>query len=162
MSLMRRIIFFILIVISFAEVETMVSGCAQIMAPTGGYRDSLPPILVNTNPKQPAINFKGNRITLYFDEYVQLQDIQQNLLVSPTPIKNPYIDSKLKTVTIRLRDTLEPNTTYTINLGNSIQDINESNVLKDFRYVFSTGSSIDSLFFTGKVQLAETRKTDST
>ncbi len=159
---MRRIIFFILIVISITEVQTMISGCAQIMAPTGGNRDTLPPKLVNANPIQPATNFKGNRITLYFDEYVQLQDIQQNLLVSPTPVKNPYIDAKLRTVTIRLRDTLEPNTTYTINLGNSIRDINESNVLKDFRYVFSTGSSIDSLFFTGKVQLAETGKTDST
>jgi uncharacterized protein (DUF2141 family) len=93
---------------------------------------------------------------------VQLQDIQQNLLVSPTPKRNPYIDSKLRTVTIRLRDTLEANTTYTINLGNSIQDINENNTLKDFRYVFSTGPAIDSLRFYGKVQVAETGKPDST
>lgn len=159
---MRRILLFILIVISVVEVQTLMSGCAQIVAPTGGARDTLPPKLVNTNPKQPAINFTGNRITLYFDEYVQLQDVQQNLLVSPTPKRNPYIDSKLRTVTVRLRDTLEANTTYTINLGNSIQDINENNVLKDFRYVFSTGPVIDSLSFSGKVQVAETGKPDST
>lgn len=139
----------------------LLSGCAQIIAPTGGVRDTIPPTLVSTNPKQPAINFAGNRINLYFDEYVHIQDLQQNLLVSPTPKYNPYIDYKLRSVTIRLRDTLEPNTTYTINLGNSIRDINENNIVKDFRYVFSTGATIDSLSFSGKVQLAETGKVDS-
>ena len=140
----------------------LTSGCAQIVAPTGGARDTLPPKLVSANPTQPATNFTGNRINLYFDEYVQIQELQQNLLVSPTPKNNPYIDYKLKSVTIRLRDTLEPNTTYTINLGNSIKDINENNVLKDFRYVFSTGATIDSLNLSGKVQEAETGKVDST
>jgi uncharacterized protein (DUF2141 family) len=159
---MRRIIFFILIVISLTEAEVLMSGCAQIVAPTGGPRDTIPPKLINTNPKIPATNFTGSRITLYFDEYVQLGEIQQNLLVSPTPKFNPYVDSKLRTVTIRLRDTLEPNTTYTMDMGNSIRDINESNILKDFKYVFSTGPYIDSLNFSGKVQLAETGKVDST
>ncbi|MEO7291708.1 MAG: Ig-like domain-containing domain [Ginsengibacter sp.] len=159
---MRRIIIFIFLIVSIVEIQSMISGCAQIMAPTGGTRDTLPPVLVSVNPKQPAINFSGNRINLYFDEYVQIQELQQNLLVSPTPIKNPYIDSKLRSVTIRLRDTLEPNTTYTIDLGNSIRDINENNVLKNFRYVFSTGSTIDSLSFSGKVQVAETGMVDST
>lgn len=159
---MRRIIFFILVIFSIIEIQVLLSGCAQIVAPTGGPRDSLPPVLINTVPKEPATNFSGNRITLYFDEYVQLQDVQQNLLVSPTPKKNPYIDSKLRSVTIRLRDTLEQNTTYTINLGNSIRDLNESNILKDFSYVFSTGAVIDSLVFSGKVQMAETGKVDST
>ncbi len=140
----------------------LTSGCAQIVAPSGGARDTLPPKIVSTNPKQPAINFTGNRINIYFDEYVQIQDLQQNLLVSPTPIKNPYIDFKLRSVTIRLRDTLEPSTTYTINLGNSIRDINENNAIKDFRYVFSTGATIDSLNFSGKVRDAETGKVDST
>ena len=140
----------------------LTSGCAQIIAPTGGPRDTLPPKLVSASPKINAINFTGNRINLYFDEYVHLEDIQQNLLVSPTPKYNPYIDSKLRNVSIRLRDTLEPNTTYTINLGNSIRDINENNAIKDFRYVFSTGSTIDSLNFSGKVQIAETGKVDST
>src|SRR5665647_3629500 len=109
---MRRIIFFILLLLSLIEMQSLISGCAQIVAPTGGPRDTLPPVLVSTVPKQPATNFTGNHINLYFDEYVQIQDLQQNSLVSPTPKKNPYIDYKLKSVTIRLRDTLEPNTTY--------------------------------------------------
>ena len=144
------------------KILILTSGCAQIIAPTGGLRDSLPPRLVTTNPKQPATNFTGNKINLYFDEYVQIQELLQNLLVSPTPKLNPYIDFKLRSVTIRLRDTLEPNTTYTIDLGNSIRDINENNILKDFRYVFSTGATIDSLSLSGKVQVAETGMADST
>ena len=159
---MKRAIYFFLLILLIPKIVVLTSGCAQIMAPTGGARDTLPPILLNTVPKTPAINFTGNRINLYFDEYVHIEDLQQNLLVSPTPKKDPYIDFKLRSVTIRLRDTLEPNTTYTINLGNSIRDINENNAIKDFRFVFSTGSVIDSLSFSGKVQVAETGKIDST
>ena len=159
---MKRIIIFIFLIISVVEIQSLISGCAQIIAPTGGLRDSLPPRLMTTNPKQPATNFTGNKINLYFDEYVQIQELLQNLLVSPTPKLNPYIDFKLRSVTIRLRDTLEPNTTYTIDLGNSIRDINENNILKDFRYVFSTGATIDSLSLSGKVQVAETGMVDST
>jgi uncharacterized protein (DUF2141 family) len=159
---MKRLLFFLLSILLIPKIIVLTSGCAQIMAPTGGPRDTLPPVLVSTNPKQPATNFTGNRINLYFDEYVEIRDIQQNLLVSPAPKFNPYIDSKLKSVTIRLRDTLEPNTTYTINLGNAIRDINESNAIKNFSYVFSTGSTIDSLSFSGNVQVAESGKVDST
>ncbi|MBA3673708.1 MAG: Ig-like domain-containing protein [Chitinophagaceae bacterium] len=159
---MKRLLYFSLLIFLLWYMDIFISGCAQIVSPTGGSRDTIPPILVSSNPKLDATNFTGNRISLYFDEYVQIKDLQQNLLVSPTPLKNPYIDYKLKSVTIRLRDTLEPNTTYTINLGNSIRDINEENAIKDFAYVFSTGNTIDSLIFSGKVQEAETGKADST
>ena len=159
---MKKALYFFLLILVIPKIVVLTSGCAQIIAPTGGPRDTLPPKLVSANPKMKATNFTGNRITLYFDEYVHIEDLQQNLLVSPTPKNNPYIDYKLRSVTIRLRDTLEPNTTYTINLGNSIRDINENNAIKDFRYVFSTGATIDSLNFSGKVQVAETGKVDST
>lgn len=159
---MKRILYFFALLLMLRVISELTSGCAQIMAPTGGTKDTLPPKLINANPTLNKTNFTGNRISLYFDEFVQVQDVQQNLLVSPSPKLNPYIDSKLKSVTIRLRDTLEPNTTYTINLGNSIRDVNESNQLKDFSYVFSTGNTIDSLTFSGKIQLAETGGTDST
>lgn len=160
--LMKKILYFFLLLLLTPQFMVLISGCAQIVAPTGGVRDTIPPRLISANPKQGATNFTGNRINLYFDEYVQVQELQQNLLVSPTPKYNPYIDYKLRSVTIRLRDTLEPNTTYTINLGNSIRDINENNLLKDFRYVFSTGATIDSLTFSGKVIEAKTGKVDST
>ena len=140
----------------------MDSGCAQIGTPTGGPRDTIPPVLLNATPANNTLNFKGNRVTFTFDEYVHIDRLQENLLISPTPKITPNITSKLKTVTIKIRDTLEPNTTYRYDFGNSIQDINENNPLKNFSYLFSTGSYIDSLKFSGNVQLAESGKIDTT
>ncbi len=138
------------------------SGCAQIGSPTGGPRDSLPPVLVRATPGLFATNFTANKITLEFDEYIDVQEIQNNVLVSPFPKTTPTVDFKLKTVTVKLKDTLLPNTTYAINFGNAIRDNNEANPFKNFTYVFSTGNTIDSLQAEGKVIIAETGKTDST
>ena len=137
-------------------------GCANIIPPTGGDRDSLPPILVNANPANATKEFKAKTITFTFDEYVELQGVQENLIISPTPELLPIVSSKLKTITIKILDTLEPNTTYAYNFGKSIKDINEGNVLKGFNYIFSTGSVIDTMELTGKVLLAETGTVDST
>ncbi len=158
----RNTIFFLVAAGLFYVLSIMGSSCAQIGSPTGGPRDTIPPVLLNSNPPNGTLHFKGNKIVLTFDEYVQLNDLQKNLLVAPTPKINPNVDYKLKTVTIKLRDTLQPNTTYNIQLGNSIQDINENNPFHDYSYVFSTGSYIDSLRFHGNVVLSETGKPDST
>jgi hypothetical protein len=138
------------------------SGCANIVPPQGGARDSLPPILLKAEPGDSAINFKGNKITFSFDEFVEVQGIQENLSVSPLPKQTPIVDYKLKTVTLKLKDSLEANTTYSINFRDAIRDVNEGNIFKDFTYTFSTGTYLDSLQFTGKVMLAETGKADST
>ena len=137
------------------------SGCAQIGAPTGGPRDSIPPRLLKASPAQNSTNFQGNKVTLTFDEYVVLDDVPNNVIVSPLQKNNPVIDYKLRTVTVRLKDSLLPNTTYSINFGNAIKDNNEGNPTKNLTYVFSTGNSIDSLQQSGKVIIAETGKTDS-
>ena len=99
---------------------------------------------------------------LEFNEFVSVDNPTENLLISPLPKIFPQVDSKLRTVTITIKDTLEPNTTYTYDFGNAIKDINESNILKNFSYSFSTGSTIDHLQFTGKVLLAESGLPDST
>jgi uncharacterized protein (DUF2141 family) len=143
-------------------ITTFNSGCAQIGAPVGGPKDTLAPVLVRANPPQNTVNFKGNRISLNFDEYLDVQDIQNNLLVSPVQKNNPRILNNLKNVTIIFKDSLLPNTTYAVNFGNAIKDVNEGNILKNFSYIFSTGKVIDSLSFSGKVFLAETGKADST
>lgn len=158
----RNTILFLAAAGLFYILSVMGSSCAQIGSPTGGPRDTIPPVLLNSNPPNHSLHFKGNKIVLTFDEYVQIADLQKNLLVSPTPKIIPNVDYKLKTVTIKIRDTLQPNTTYNIQLGNSIQDINENNPYRDYSFVFSTGSYIDSMRFRGNVQLAETGKTDST
>lgn len=137
------------------------SGCAQIGSPIGGPRDTIAPVLLNASPPNHSLNFDNKRIVLTFNEYVHLQN-PQNILVSPLPKKNPFIDFKLKTVTVKLYDTLRPGTTYSIQFGDAIQDINENNPVTDFKYVFSTGNFIDSLFLKGNVLLAETGTYDST
>lgn len=137
-------------------------GCANIIPPEGGPKDTLPPVLVSATPADSTRNFNSRRIVLEFDEYVDLRDIQNNLLFTPTFETNPVIEAKLRTLTIRLRDSLEPNTTYTFNFGNAVQDINENNILRDFVYTFSTGPYLDSLTLRGHVELAETGTIDTT
>jgi len=150
-----KFIYFILIVVA-------ISSCGQQVAPTGGPRDSIPPKLVAALPEYGAKNFKGNKITLVFDEYITLENPYEKLTYSPVPKSNPNAEGKLKTITIKLKDTLEENTTYRIDFGEAIKDINENNILKDFSYSFSTGPYLDSAFFTGKVIIAATGKVDST
>jgi uncharacterized protein (DUF2141 family) len=137
-------------------------SCGQQVAPTGGVKDTLPPKLVLAVPEMNAKNFKSDRILLYFDEYVTLESPFEKITYSPIPKLNPSPTSKLRTITIKIKDTLEPNTTYSIDFGESIKDINEGNILKNFNYAFSTGEYIDSAFLTGQVFIAETGLTDST
>lgn len=156
-------IFLLIILILKILVLSVLSGCANMVPPSGGPRDSLPPVLERVDPADSSKNFNDKTIVFTFDEYLdQIQNISENLLVSPTPNIDPVIDVKLKTVIVKLKDTLEPNTTYYINFGNAIRDINEGNVLRDFTYIFTTGTVIDTLELTGKVILAETGKIDST
>lgn len=137
-------------------------GCANIIPPQGGPRDTIPPRLVKAEPGDSTLNFRGNRIVLTFDEFVDLQNVQQNLLFTPTFATNPAVDVRLRTITIRLRDSLEANTTYTFNFGNAVKDINEGNVLPNFSYTFSTGPAFDTLTLSGNVILAETGRIDTT
>jgi len=157
----KGVLFFILNILLILQILVQ-NHCAVIIPPEGGLRDSLPPLLLKATPGDSTKNFKGNRISFLFDEFVDLQNVQENLIVSPTLKNNPTPNYKLNTVTVRLKDTLEPNTTYSINFGNAIKDVNEGNVLRQFTYVFSTGSYIDSLQLKGRVLLAETGKPDST
>ncbi len=140
----------------------LLSSCANIIPPSGGAKDSLPPNLISALPKDSAINVSPKLITLTFDEFVSLQDINNNLIVSPTLKNLPIVDNKLRNVTVKFKDSLEANTTYSLNFGNAIKDVNEGNILKNFRYVFSTGNTIDDFSYKGKVFLAEKGTIDST
>lgn len=137
-------------------------GCAQIGFPTGGPRDSLAPVLVKAIPPDGSTRFRDRKVILQFNEYIDLQDLQKNLIISPAPGKPPLVNFKLRNIQIDFRDTLMPNTTYSVQLGDAVRDINENNIIRNFTYVFSTGDVIDSLTFSGKVILAETGQVDST
>ncbi|HWB94800.1 MAG TPA: Ig-like domain-containing domain [Puia sp.] len=138
------------------------SGCANIVPPSGGPKDTIPPRLVSALPVDSVKHFGEKKIVLNFSEYIDGKDIRTELLVSPVPKIDPIVDTKLKVVTIRLKDSLQPNTTYSLNFGKGIKDVNEGNVLRNFVYVYSTGDVIDKGEFTGNVVIANTGKTDST
>lgn len=154
-------IVFVLVVLVLLGVFTG-PGCASIVPPSGGPRDSLPPALVNVDPPAKTTHFNSKKITLHFNEYVELNDVFQNLVMSPLPKIMPEVTRKLKTVTVKLRDSLEANTTYVLNFRNVIKDLNEGNAAKDLLYVVSTGDYFDTLQLSGRVMMAKTGKPDST
>ena len=159
---MKKIFYSLFAILLIYKWLVFTSGCAQIIPPTGGPRDSLPPVMLGALPKDSTLNFTGNKITITFDEYIQLERPEEQLIISPVPKVSPLIEARLKEVTIRIKDTLEENTTYSINFGKSLKDINEGNPAKQFTYLFSTGTYIDSSTLSGKVIVAETGRPDST
>lgn len=137
--------------------------CAKRGNPTGGPKDITAPVLIKSEPENLSTNFKSQKIRLYFDEYIRLEDIQNQLIVSPPLKYNPQISPQggaSKYVEIILRDTLKENTTYTLNFGQSIVDNNEGNPNRFLNYVFSTGDYLDSLSVTGVVKDAYNKDAD--
>ncbi|MES1160581.1 MAG: Ig-like domain-containing protein, partial [Bacteroidota bacterium] len=150
---------FFIIALSFAIISVLSNtGCANIVPPLGGPRDTLPPRLLAVTPHDSAKQFNANKIVFNFDEYIDPKDVRTELIVSPVPKVEPIVDAKLRTLTVRLKDTLEPNTTYSLNFGKAIRDVNEGNILKNFTYVFSTGDHIDGGEFAGSIILAAADK----
>ena len=141
----------------------IIIGCAKRGSITGGLKDTIAPVLKVSFPENFKTNFKGNEIKLVFDENIKLKNLSKQLVVSP-PMKNdPLIlpTTASKTITIKIKDTLQPNTTYSFNFGQSIADNNEGNPLNQFKYVFSTGSYIDSLQLGGVVKSAIDKEVES-
>jgi hypothetical protein len=158
---MKRFSIFFLVCIALMRVP-FITGCANIIPPTGGPRDSLPPVLIKADPQMRALQVNSYKIILNFDEYIDLKEIHKNLIVSPVPKLMPTVTSHLKTITVTMKDTLQPNTTYALNFGKAVTDVNEGNILRNFTYAFSTGDYIDSLRYSGRVIIANTGKPDST
>lgn len=139
------------LVISFV---LLVSACAKISIPSGGPRDRQLPVVVKSIPGNGAVNFKGRKIVITFDEYVVLDNISEKLMVSPPLKKKPTVQIRGKNLDIEFYEALKDNTTYTFYFQDAIKDLNEGNVLDNFQFVFSTGNVIDSLSVTGNVYYA--------
>lgn len=127
------------------------AACAKIVTPSGGAIDRIPPKQLKSYPEQNSLNFKEREFVIEFDEYIVLDNVMQNLLVSPPLKVKPEVNAKLKKLYVKGLDSLAENTTYIFDFGNSICDFNEGNRLNGFKYSFSTGSHIDSLIFEGRV-----------
>ena len=139
------------------------ASCAKRGNITGGDKDTIAPVLTASFPKNLSTNFTAKEIVLNFDEYVKMKNVNKQLIVSP-PLKYPpeiLPMNASKKITIKIKDTLQPNTTYSLNFGQSIEDNNEGNPYSQFKYVFSTGSYIDSLKLNVKVKDALEKKTDN-
>lgn len=129
----------------------IIAGCAQVRSISGGEKDTTPPVLIGTYPESNSIRFSQRSFTLEFDEFVQLREVQKELLVSP-PLKTPpRTKIRQKSIEVSWSDTLAEETTYIFQFGKSVADVNESNVLSDLTYVFSTGDKLDSLTCSGIV-----------
>ena len=132
--------------------------CANVaQGPEGGPKDTIAPVLLGTLPEYRAVNQKPKRIQVLFSEYVQIKDAAKNVTVSPPSLRRPEVRTRGKGIEVKFSDTLQTNTTYTIDFGEAISDLNEGIPFSAFRYVFSTGPEIDSMMLAGKVFDAFTR-----
>lgn len=137
----------------------ILSRCASVLTPTGGPKDSLPPVIVNMLPDNFSTNFKSKDVYIEFDEFVQLKDQQKEFFTSPAMKKKPTLAIRGRGIVVTIKDTLLENTTYALNFGSAIRDNNEGNPLNAMRYVFSTGAAVDSMYMSGYT--ADSYKADS-
>lgn len=139
-------------------IALLIVNCANRGTPSGGEKDMLPPEIIRSEPKNFSTNFNSTEIKIYFNEYIKIKDLSKQLIISPpmnTPPEITPLGTASKYITIKIYDTLAPNTTYAFNFGNSIVDNNEGNPFPYFKYVMSTGTYIDSLKVTGTILDAE-------
>jgi uncharacterized protein (DUF2141 family) len=150
--------------LSFVCVAMLIVSCANRGTPSGGEIDKEPPIITSESPKNFSTNFNAEEIRIYFNEYVKVKDLRKQLIISPPMDTDPVIvpmGGASKYISIKIRDTLQANTTYAFNFGESIVDNNEENPYPYYRYVFSTGDTIDSLSVQGYVEDALLKEPDT-
>ena len=150
-------------IFTFLIVTFFLSSCAKRASISGGTKDTIAPVMKQSYPPNYSTNFEGNEIKIVFDEYIKLKDLNKQLIVSPPMQRQPIISptTASKTLSIKILDTLKPNTTYSFNFGKSIEDNNEGNPYQQFKYVFSTGNIIDSLKLRGQFLDAYDKKVES-
>ena len=126
-------------------------ACARMGQPDGGWYDDDPPVVVGSTPEDRATNVKTNKITIYFDEFIKIDNASEKVIVSPPQLEMPEIKGAGKKIVVELKDTLKENTTYTIDFSDAITDNNEGNPLGNYTFTFSTGEQIDTFEIAGYV-----------
>lgn len=138
-------------ILLIGAIASLVGACASIGRPEGGPRDVTPPVFVRSNPEPGALNVDRNRIDIWFDENLKLEDPVNKVVVSPVQKENARVNANGRHLTVEFRDTLADSTTYIIDFADAIRDLNEGNILDGFAYDFSTGNTLDSLTISGMV-----------
>jgi len=139
------------VIISLIVHLTSFVSCARMGSPDGGWYDDTPPRVVSSSPVEHGTNVKNKRVTIHFNEYIKIEDVQNKVIVSPPQMEMPEIKATSKRIVINLQDTLKSNTTYTIDFSDAITDNNEGNPMGNYTFSFSTGSEIDTLQVSGYV-----------
>ncbi len=152
LRLTQEILFLLICGFFFA---CMFYACASVGSPQGGPVDEQPPHFVSSNPHPNTINYNKNKVEIFFDELIVLDNPSSNVIITPPQIQFPVIKALGKKITVEIKDSLIPNATYTIDFGNAITDNNEKNVLENFSFAFSTGDIVDSLEVSGALLNAE-------
>ena len=129
----------------------LLTSCARMGSPDGGWYDDDPPRILGCEPAEQATHVTAKKMTIYFDEYIKLADPTQNVIVSPPQLETPEIRAAGKKIIIKLQDSLKANTTYTVDFSDAITDNNEGNPLGNYTYTFSTGEQIDTFEVAGYV-----------
>lgn len=155
---MFRKLRFRIIIIGCLLSVLLLQRCANVVAPTGGPKDELPPVVVGTTPENHSVNFNSKRIDITFDEYITLENAKQKVIFSPLLDEKADIKLKDQTVVIKFNEPLKTNTTYTINFGDAIKDLHEGNVFQDYVFSFSTGEVLDTLSIAGRLLSADEKK----
>ncbi len=138
----------------FYFIFLLFNSCANIVTPGGGIKDSTSPVPLRYTPGNNSINYRDRSFNVSFNEYIQLKDLDNQLIISPPLKEAPDVEVRKKNLRVHWKDSLPDNTTYNFNFGGSVADLNEGNVLENFKYTFSTGSYIDSLSVRGSVYSA--------
>lgn len=133
----------------------LLGSCARMGQPDGGWYDETPPRILGATPADKGTNVKNRKISIFFDEFIQIENATEKVVVSPPQLETPEIVASGKRIRIELLDSLKPNTTYTIDFSDAITDNNEDNPLGNYTYSFSTGDAIDTLEVSGKVLQAK-------
>ena len=132
------------------------AGCAKIVTPTGGPKDTTAPKVVKTEPQDGTVRFDEKYIKIYFDEFITLNNPTENVMISPPLSKTPEYTLQGKSLVIRFKEPLQPNTTYNMVFSDCFKDYHESNALNFFHYSFSTGDSLDDYMIRGNILDART------
>ncbi len=138
-------------ILLFIATVMLYNGCANIVAPTGGPEDEEPPVMIRSTPPNFTTNYQGQDVRMFFDEFVELKDLRQNLLISPPLENDPEMRLRGRSIIMSVSDELLPNTTYNFFFGESVVDITEGNPIPNFQFVVSTGDYVDSLSVKGKL-----------
>ena len=151
-----------IVIVVLLSLSCIMAGCANIVPPSGGKKDTKPPVLKSITPKDSLLNTRVRKIEMNFDEFITVNDVATQVQISPLLSVPLSVIGMYKKVTIKIPDTLlQDNTTYRISLGTSIRDLHEGNVFPSYTYTFSTGSYFDSLQLSGKVIVANKGMPDS-